>query len=200
MTVSSAVAETIDVNDDDAVEVEIEVPVYTFAGLQIAPGPLYYNGTSYEIKDNWNYSSYNSVYGKNEGSTFFSFTDMGKLFEKSDYNSSVDGSIDNLLDPLDGWRLPTYEEWEKIIASNSGDKRRGSTVNGHSGSYWSPIKISDVAFGGANKPFGYLFFPDGKTLAGKELLGYNVILDFDSYTYYTTSLTQSELNVYLDKG
>ena len=56
--------------------------VYKFAGLEVAPGPLYYGADGYEIKDSWDYDTYNAGYGENSaGSTYFSYVEMGQLFQ-----------------------------------------------------------------------------------------------------------------------
>ena len=171
----------------------------TFAGLEIAPGPLYYNGTSYEIKDSWNYDSYESSYGKDAGSTYFSFIEMGQLFEKADFSSS-DGNIENLLNPLNGWRLPTQTEWADILGPTLeaptvilGTTREGSTVNGSEGKHYALVKLTGVTHAGSSTPNGLLIFPDGKTITGKALSG------MDNNTL-TTGVTESELNVYLSQG
>ncbi|MBQ3415510.1 MAG: hypothetical protein IJH39_09255 [Clostridia bacterium] len=161
--------------------------VYKFAGLKIAPGPLYYNGSSYEIKDSWNYDSYDSVYGKNSGSYYFNFLEMGELFEKSGFSTS-DGSIENTLNPLNNWRLPTQTEWDSIV----GTTRTGSTVNGNT-AHCALIQLTGVTHAGSSIPNGLLIFPDGETIIGKSLNG------IDNITQ-TTGVTLVELNVYLNQG
>lgn len=167
-----------------------------FAGLQIASGPLYYNGTSYEIKDSWNYSSYNSTCGKNEGSTYFTPIQMGELFEKEGYTTS-DGDIDNLLDPFDGWRLPTNTELEEIFGVEEDgqfwSERTGSTVNGRSRAFWSDVRVSDVTFPDKTV-LGLLLYPDGEIIAGAE------IDNFNGTSMNAFSLTKNELNEYISQG
>ena len=162
----------------------------TFAGLQIAPGPLYYNGSSYEIKDNWNYSSYESVYGKASGSTHFNFIEMGQLFEKAGFSYS-DGDIENLLNPLSGWRLPTKADWVAITINTSA--RAGSTVNSSAGKHYALIKLTGVSHAGTTTPNGLLIFPDGQSITGKALSGMD-------NTTQTTGVTVAELNAYLSQG
>lgn len=159
----------------------IPTPVYSFAGLQIAPGPLYFNGTNYVIKDSWNYNSYNDKYGKNAGSYYFKYLEMGELFEKEGFTTS-DGDIDNTLDPFSGWRLPTITEWSNIISTT----RPGSTVNSASNKHYAFVKITDM-----NNTFGLLLFPDGQTIVGKTL-------NMDQSTI--NDLLQSELNNYFEYG
>ena len=207
MTVPAAVAETIDISDEAAVEVEQEPEVYTFAGLQIAPGPLYYNGTSYEIKNDWNVTSYKSVYGKVEGSTYFNFIEMGQLFEKADFGKQ-DGNIDNILNPFNGWRLPTLAEWQ-AIATTDPSVRPGSTVNGTPNAHWAFITITGVSHADSNTPRGLLVFPDGKSITGKALVGFDkcYTTDYNEETdertvtsYITRDITATELAEYLSQG
>ena len=167
----------------------------TFAGLQIAPGPLYYNGTSYAIYDGWNHDSYNSVYGKATNSTYFSFNEMGQLFDDPSFNISIDYDIQNTLDPLDGWRIPTKTEWASIL----GTTRTGSEVNGNAGKHYALVKLTGVTHAESSTPDGLLIFPDGKTITGKTLTvmdnyGWSVVNN------QTTDVTISELNAYLDQG
>ena len=96
---SKAEYEALSEKDDETIYVVEGTGPY--GGLHIAPGPLYYNGTSYSIKDNWNYSSYDSSYGETSGSSYFNFIQLGNLFKKASF-SKTDGDIENILNPLDG--------------------------------------------------------------------------------------------------
>ena len=125
---------------------------------------------------------------KVNGSTCFSFCDMGQLFEENDFSDS-DGDIDNLLDPFSGWRLPTQAEWAAFV----GATRTGSTVNGNTGKHYALIKLTGVSHAGSSTPNGLLIFPDGKSITGKILSG------MDNNTQ-TTGVTESELNTYLAQG
>lgn len=171
-------------------EISFGENVPTFGGLQIAPGPLRYNGTSYEITDDWNNSSYSTKYGKLSGSTYFSFMNMGELFEKAGFASS-DGDIDNMLNPLDGWRLPTELEWSTIF--NIGATRTGSTVNGTEHVCYAHLQLTGVTHSGYTNPYGILVFPDNKQITGKTLTGTNNSTN-------TTGVTVEELNAYLNQG
>jgi len=168
--------------------VSMDNSVPTFGGLLIAAGPLYYNGSSYEIKDGWNYSSYNSAYGVNSGSTYFNFVQMGQLFESAGF-STGSGSIENNLDPFDGWRLPTQSEWQTII----GTTRDGSTVNGNAAKHYALVQLTGVSHAGTTIPVGLLLFPDGKTITGKALS------NMDNTTV-NSGMTAAELDVYLGQG
>ena len=116
---------------------------------------------------------------------------MGELFEKTDFSDS-DESIENNLDPFGGWRLPTQEEWEKVVTNAS--VREGSTVNGTPNAHWAFIRLTGVTFEGSTTPYGLLVFPDGKTITGKTLVG------VDDVSNSTTGVTSAELNAYLEQG
>ena len=164
----------------------------SFGGLEISSGPLYYGSNGYEIKDSWDCDSYNSVYGKVNGSTYFIYSELGELFEKSGFNSGEDGDIENLLDPLDGWRLPTKNEWEMILTTDS-SIREGSTVNGSTNKHFALVQLTDSTYSYSSTPYGLLIFPDGLTITGKALSG------MDNNTM-TSGITEAELNTYLTAG
>lgn len=159
-----------------------------FAGLKITSGPLYYNGTSYNINGDWSYNSYGTVYGKNKGSTYFSFIEIGQLFEKEDFSKS-DGDIDNLLNPLGGWRLPTIDELKEIF----GTSREGSTVNGNENKHYAFIEMTGITFAESNTPRGILLFPDGAIISGRS------IDRFDN-NVVTRGLTANDINDYVKQG
>lgn len=168
-------------------------PAKTFAGFELSPGPLYYNGTSYEMKDDWTVNSYYSVHGENAGSTYFSFEQMGNLFEKAGFAHS-DGDIDNVLRPFGDWRIPTEDEWQAIIGYD-GDNvyRRGARVNGVAGVHYAILRLAGIRHANDNSPFGLLLFPDGEVITGRALSGY------DSATK-TADVTVAELDEYLAQG
>ena len=180
----------------------VEFPTFipTFGGLQIASAPLYYNGTTFEIKDDdWNHDSYNSVYGKNSGSYYFNFVELGSYFDADGGSfSTSSGSIDNTnkisYDGHDDWRLPTWAEWCTLTTGASpGTSRTGSTVNGNAGSKYAIIRLTGVTHAGNSTPYGLLLFPDGATISGKTLSGIN-------NTTATSGVTLAELQTYLDQG
>ena len=151
-----------------------------FAGMEMTSGPLYYGSNGYEIKEDWNDVSYQSIYGKRVGSTYFNFIELGQLFESSVF-STTDGDIEKVLDPLDDWRIPTSAEWASII----GTTRSGSTVNGASNKHYAMIELADVS--------GLLVFPDGVTITG-------VALSNMDNTTSNSGITESQLNDYLEQG
>ena len=166
----------------------IAIKSYKFAGMKITPGPLYYGSNGYEIKDGWNYDSYNLIYGKTIGSTYFNFIELGQLFESSVFSTS-DGDIEKVLDPLNGWRVPTNAE----LASILGTTRSGSTVNGASNKHYAMIQLTGVTHANSSTPSGLLIFPDGETITGAALS------DMDNTTS-NTSITELQLNDYLSQG
>lgn len=187
-TVVEAYAVKNELQSNTVSEYCIVIKSYKFAGMEIAPGPLYYGSNGYEIKEGWNYDSYNSIYGKADGSTYFNFIELGQLFESSVFSTS-DGDIEKVLDPLDGWRVPTNAEWASIL----GTTRSGSTVNGSSNKHYAMIQLTGVTHANADTPSGLLIFPDGETITGVALT------NMDDATS-NTGITESQLNDYLIQG
>lgn len=171
-------------------EMFVDKDVPTFGGLELASGPLAYENQRWIIKDNWNYTSYNSVCGKNNSSTFFKFSELCQLFDGDD-----DGDIENLLDPLDGWRLPTRAEWCTLTTGVSpGIRREGSKVNATQNARFALIQLTGVSYAGSNTPVGLLLFPDGKTITGK------IFSYINSYSTLHSGVTGAELQEYLAQG
>lgn len=111
---------------------------------------------------------------------------MGELFEKDGFTAS-DGSIENQLNPLNGWRLPTKAEWDAIFGRTT---RTGSEVNGSAGKYFARISLLGIGYAGiSSQTFGILFFPDNEIISGKAF-------NYD----YLTPMTVLELNAYLEQG
>lgn len=178
--------------DDNTIYIVKDIPEDpSFGGFSITKGPLYYTSSGYAISDLWNQSSWSSTYGTNNNSTYFTFQQLSVLFESSSYSSS-DMHIDNLLDPFNGWRLPSTAEWTKIITTDS-IVRPGSTVNGSTNKHFALVKLTGITICSSSTPNGLLIFPDGKTITGKVLSGMD-------NTTQTTGVTESELNVYLSAG
>lgn len=167
-------------------DIKKQLSTPTFGGLEFSKGPLYYNGTNYELKDDWTICSYGSKTGKIEGSTYFTFPKMGELFEKSGFGNA-DGNIDNLLDPLNGWRMPTKDEYVSLY----GNTRNGSTVNNVQNAIYAVIQVTDITFAGQNSAKGVLFFPDDIVITGATLTVNNSTV---------TDITTSQLNEYLNQG
>ncbi len=173
--------------------------VASFGGLMIAPSPLYYNGTTFKITDNnWNHDSYNSIYGKNSGSYYFSYINVGQYFDSRGSSfSTSSGNIDNngskvAYDGYDDWRMPTKADFEKLITTDS-SVRPGSTVNETANIHYALIQLTGVSHAGTTTPNGLLLFPDGLTITGKALSGMD-------NTTQTTGVTAAQLQKYLDQG
>lgn len=176
------------------------IPDKSFGGLYLAHGPLYYDGASYAIHGDWNHASYKEVYGEQAGSTYFSFVEMGRLFESPTYTSD-DGDILNLLEPLGDWRLPTYAEWLTLTTGASpGSVRTGSTVNGSAGKRYVHVQLADVTHCGRANPAGVLLFPDDCVITvsagGAQIAASN----FDNKKAMVTGMTGAELDAALSQG
>ena len=171
-----------------------EETVYSFGGLEIAPGSLYWNGSAWSIDEAWDsHNTYETAYGVNSGvaSTYFSYLDMGALFESAGFSKN-DGDIENLLDPLDGWRLPTLSELEMLFTDDM-SVRSGSSVwtdymVDYYPAHWLPVCISGTE--------GVIIFPDGETF--DEGYGLSCENFDDPGLYYDMSST--ELDMLLDNG
>ena len=155
-----------------------EVPeVATFGEIMISPAPLYYDGTSFVIKDNdWNHESYNSVAGMNAGSYYFQYSEISGV-----NNLTYDGYSD--------WRVPTNSDLYTIMDLS----REGSIVNGTPNCHWVYIGLSDVTHT-IYSASGLLIFPDGRVINGTALQ------NIDTNAYSSTTITNNELNTYLSQG
>lgn len=141
---------------------------------------------------------YNTVYGRNAGSTYFSFIDLGNIFEKDGFTEN-DGNIENLLNPLDGWRLPTETEFIKIIGKYRGTTyRNGSSVNGNAAKHWASIRLDGITLAGQTISRGLLIFPDNKIITGKSISYFDLddVEFFDNYNAFNSI----ELNEYIEQG
>lgn len=171
----------------------------TFGGLMISPGPLVYRNNQFELQSSWNeVSSYSSVYGNTNGSTYFSFIELGQRFDSRGSSfSTSSGSINNgnplSFSDYNDWRVPTIDEF-KIILTTSSATRPGSTVNGKTNKHYAFIITNNILYAGANYARGTLVFPDNKIIVGKNL-SYT-----DAETGKTTGVTSAELNTYLNQG
>lgn len=172
---------TSTVTVDNFISKNIKIaPPPTFAGLQIAPAPLYYNGTSFIIKDDdWNHDSYNSAYGAREGSYYFNWNECNAVSDIS-YGG------------FDDWRMPSQAEWTAVTTGS----RTGSTINGTSGRRYALIQLTGVTHAGNSEPIGLLLAPDGETMTGmSKTFTWNV-----KSTSGNTGVTAAQLDEYLDAG
>lgn len=168
----------------------------SFAGLNIAPAPLYYGANGFEIKDeDWNHDSYNVAYGKTEGSYYFNIENLGQYFDSS--GSSWDGSrdIDNTnkisYKGYDDWRIPTYNE----LLSWSDTSRSGSTINNISNCCYAMIRLVNVTHAGSTTPYGLLLFPDNVSITATRTFDVNC-----NGTNNNGNVTSEQLSEYLTQG
>ena len=178
----------------------IQEPLASFGGLNIAPGPIMWNGSTFVMENDWNRESFNVVYGKNVGSYYFNFIELGQFFDsRGNSFSTSSGDINNNGSKVswggyNDWRIPTIAEWYTLTTGASpGTSRAGSSVNGNSGSKYAIIRLTETPHAGTLTPNGLLLFPDNKTITGKTLSGIN-------NTTQTTGVTSTELKAYLDQG
>ena len=167
----------------------------TFGGYMLTPGPLFFDGGSLSINEDWSTCSYDKSYGFTKGSTFFSFVELGRHFDSRGQNFSMSsGSINNegenvIYAGYDDWRLPTQKEWEAII----GTAREGATVNGIPHACFSMIMVKDMVYAGMKGPVGLLLFPDGEEITGKRFFEIN-------QKRVTHDFLRSDLEDYISKG
>lgn len=171
-----------------------------FGGLNFTPGPLVYENGQFRVQETWNeVNSYNSKYGVTNGSTYFSFIDIGKQFDSrgssfDQYSGDINNANPMSFDIYTDWRVPTRDELKKLIGTgNKGIARNGSTVNGNTGKHYSRI-TTNIGYAGAYSIQGYIFFPDDKVITGRSLSR------FDSTINAATGVTSDELNEYLKQG
>ena len=170
-----------------------------FAGMQIAPAPLRFNGTSFEIGDrDWNHDSYGSAYGLTAGSYYFSHREIGAFFDSrgssfADETGDIDNANTLRYRNLDGWRLPTVNDWSNILTNPS---RSGSSVNGTAGCRLAMIRLTGVTHAGSDTPMGMLVLPDGEIFTGmSRTFGWNQFVLGDD-----TDVTPAQLGEYLGSG
>ena len=147
-----------------------------FAGLQIAPGSLYYQD-GHKISSTWNYAGTTWESLNRNGSTLFLWSNVSHL---------VSPGIS--YDDYDGWRIPSKGEWDAIV----GTTRNGSTVNGSTNKHYAYIQVTGVSYGDYANPYGLLLFPDNRVLKG------TVLNNMDNMTANT--LSNNALDAYLDQG
>ena len=174
-----------DVDDEDP---------YIFGDVKLSKGPLKYTDGEYVVTEDWTENSYNSVYGKNEGSTYFNYIEIGELFEKTGFSTS-DGCIETNYDHAGGWRLPTKKEWEKILTNTTTgpNGRPGSTVNGYTNKHYAFVRLTGVTHCGTSTPRGMIIFPDNETITGAAL-------SYMDNINLTTGVTVQQINNFIEQG
>lgn len=162
--------------------------VVSFGGLEIAPAPLYFNGTSLTISDNdWNHNDYGI---SQTNSYYMDFRTLAEYFDSRGSNFSViDDDIDYngskvVYDGHNDWRIPTSDDYTKITTIGS-----GSNINGTTGCKYAMITISDLS-----NLKGRLYFPDNGVFYTTKSFDY-----YNTNSSYTTC-TEQELNEFLLQG
>ena len=177
----------------------------TFGGLILAPAPLYYGNTGFMINhSDWKHESYGDIYGKNIGSYYFSYLDLGSYFDSDGANFDANsGSIDNAntltYDGYSDWRIPTQDEWQIIVGRESHStgslRRTGSTINSVSGCCYTVCRVTDVQFGtSTNGVYGLLLAPDGLDITLSKTLTWN------SVYVSNNDITDDQLEDYIIAG
>lgn len=114
---------------------------------------------------------------------------MGELFEKSGFGIS-DNSIENVLNPFNGWRLPTRRDWITIFNDRIGSTVYTSATSSLNNVTFSNVSVSDTSYYQSTIS-GMLLFPDYLEISGGA--------DIKKGTT-SSSLTNTQLNFYLNKG
>lgn len=163
---------------------------YTFGGIEIAPGPLFFDGKKFDIKKSWDFSSYPKASGKEAGSTFFNFFQLSIC---DNVEPKTTAETKKGLVTVGDWRLPTKEEWETILTRDR-SVREGATVNGITNAHWAAIVLSDAEGLGCKELFGLLVFPDNESVKGRTFKA------VDNIDEQTTGFTVKQLSRYIAQG
>lgn len=179
----------------------------SFAGLNIAPAPLYYDGNSLIIKDeDWKCHSYNSIFGLNEGSYYFNFLELGKFFDSrgsdfvvtsGDINNKMYNGFNVSYLGYNDWKLITQTQLVSItVGYQHVTPRTGSIINGVSNCRYAIVKVQDVPYIIESGIIGLLLAPDDEILAGlSKTLTWNTSNPGD-----TNNIADAELQEYIDYG
>ncbi len=150
--------------------------IYTFAGFQIAPGPLYYSNETFVMSDHWNHDTYNSIYALSEGS----------------YCLPASYGYEHTYPMGDDWMIPSIYQWRSIV----GTDRAGATVNNQQNKHYAILQLTGVQHAGITTPIGLLLFPDNETITGCTL----TYMDQVGEGIANIGITESQLNEYLEQG
>lgn len=162
----------------------------TFAGLNIAPGPLIYTkANGYQINDTWNYDDYQWSYGTSDRSCYFK-TLPSTLPSYGGYSD---------------WRLPSPTEMTAILPYNESfddSYRTGAVTGGSIHIHWVKLKVSDVYTFAATQMAGILIFPDD--ISADDLPGYGTVFGWgDCDTpgdYFSLSMSSNDIQAHIDIG
>lgn len=141
---------------------------------------------------------------KKSGATYVMTEDYVKDIRTLDYNCFHTFNPDGFNpEDIGGWRIPTDEEWSKIVTYDPA-VRAGSTVNGEPNVHYALIEVAPNPTGvnvNTQRPFyhprkGVLVFPDDLIITGTELAN----MDNPDATGETTTLRLGDLQDYLAQG
>ena len=201
------------------ITVDMAAGTYLFDGYRIAPGNLFYTSSGFDVAPSWEYgaTSFNSTRGRTAGSYFFNWYDASHAFSSTAYSSEGDNIFDNVATGAPcyygtGWLMvndsnnsgsypstsPSTTTWARILSTGTGT-RNGSTVNEVANRHYARVKLSDFTYSGNDTPRGLLIFPDNKTITGQFLVSTDAWSGDESESN-TTTLTKSQLQVYIDQG
>lgn len=172
-------------NNNTSIDYNTKRKIYTFGGYEIAPGPLVYRNSSFDIdtnafigpgsEDGWQDDDWTLTYGLNEGSYWFSYNDL---------------NINSFISPIDNFNIPTINVLEAIFGSS----RPGSTVGEFTGVRYA-MRLFSGTINRANK--GILIFPDNETFQNynngiskinSSQIGYsNWVYNLDELKYYISN-------------
>ena len=170
---------------------------YSFGGLEIAPGNMHGHLSSTNPPFS-NYSQWNG--GVLSYDDRYTFSEAGQIFDSAPFNYSANESIENNLNPVDDWRLPTEAEWLTITTGDSpGTSRPGSTVNGYSGVKFAIIVVNDLYTSETSFVSALLLFPDNEIITGHALNDYSNRA-FATVNTYVTFLEYSDVAEYVAQG
>ena len=175
-----------------------------FGGYMVSGSNLQWDGTTFVIHDEWDYSCNKTATGAGEnpaeGSILLRYAQLGRFFDTkgSSYSLSTDLDVDYGGSKVsyrgyDDWVLPSCEVYLTML-NNGEHTRPGSTVNGNSSIHWAYVVVSDGVYLNNNPARGYLFFPDGLTINGG-----GTFVTYDSSSN-ENSLTKDQLEEYINAG
>lgn len=227
-------------------DVHMPPVVGDFGGLSFSPGPMYVTeGGEYGLCRSFDeHCSYGASSLGNIGyvdgyRTYFQLLELGNYFDSAGSNwetvlyTSGGHNIDNQGNLVYGpdnsgtyhsdWRVPTFNEFNKIFFPVSGGTtltRTGSTVNGVSGVVGVAIRVQKTTRYASIVP-GVMAFPDKQTITGADIITSDSTSDYynfqsltghpitysQGYPYITGAMstpahliTEEELNEFIKQG
>lgn len=181
-------------NNNTSIDYNTRKKIYTFGTYEIAPGPVIYRNSKFEIDTNaysgpvdngWQADGWTITCGLNEGSYWFTYSNL----------SSFVSPLEN-----EGFVLPSPSRLSKIL----GTSRPGSTVGEKTGVCYIRIDFSG-SLNSSRPYYGFLLFPDNETIDDRyEIVktintmnvGYN-----KNYIYQPQDVSiKQAMQYYIDQG